>query len=543
MASGFRKFFSIITVSLGIRAAAAAAIAVGCFTALPDRSPLLHESRPAVNSRSSRGREVGKVAVRPEQLSNSLSTDVIEASKLTDVNPVAANQFGFSVAIDGDTAIVGSPGDSSNKGSASIFVRNGTSWTLQQKITGSDSVADDNFGWSVAISGETVVVGAVDLNEVDQGAVYVFERNGVSWAQQQKLTATGGSVSDQFGMSVGIDADTVAVGSAGDQSSRGAAYIFTRSGVTWTQQQKLTASDAAADDDLGWSIGVSGDSVAIGAPGDDASRGSAYVFVRNGSSWSQQAKLVASDGAASSRFGFSISVDSDNTLVGAPQTLDGGKLSGAAYVFSRSGTSWQELQKLSAADGESNDKFGGSVFIKGSSAVIGANGDDVVVSADKGSCYLFSVDQTLWTQTQKFSGSDASTGDNFGGSVAIRNGAAVVGSYLDDGSTSMDSGSAFIFSVPVQATPSPTPTPVTANVSGRVLTPDGFGLRSAKVTIADAVLNTTSTTISSTLGYFQFSVVSGRDYVITVSSKRYRFSNASVSINGDLSGIEFIGLE
>jgi hypothetical protein len=246
--------------------------------------------------------------------------------------------------------------------------------------------------------------------------------------------------------------------------------------------------------------------------------------------------VTAADGAAFDRFGYSSSIDGTDLLVGAPLDNDSGILSGSAYIFSETGGVWQQQKKLLADDRATNDKFGGSVSLFGSTAVVGSNGDDIGNSPDRGSAYVFARTGTDWMQTQKIIGSDGTAGDNFGGSVALGAGVVIAGTYLDDIASSVDPGSAYIFTDPIQSSP-------TAVVSGQVLTSDGRGLRSAQVTITDVMLGTGISTNTSSLGYFQFQIANGRDYVLNVNSRRYRFSSMPVSVNGDVSGIQLTGLE
>ncbi|MEO7659874.1 MAG: FG-GAP repeat protein, partial [Pyrinomonadaceae bacterium] len=212
-----------------------------------------------------------------------------ESAKLVAADVASFDQLGFSVAISGNTAVVAVDRDDNYHGSVYIFVRNGAVWEFQQKLTGFDSVAEDTFGWSVAISGDTVVVGANldDIAETDQGSAYIFTRNGTVWSQQHRLSASDAAANDQFGVSVAISGDIVIVGAFGDDSFRGSAYVFTRSGVIWTEQQKLTASVRVIDSDFGWSVGITGQTAIIGANREESDRGSAYVFLRNGSVWQQ----------------------------------------------------------------------------------------------------------------------------------------------------------------------------------------------------------------------------------------------------------------
>jgi len=206
-----------------------------------------------------------------------------QEAKLTASDAAAGDQFGINVAIDGETAVVGANTDDTAAGTAAgsayVFVRSGVSWSQQAKLTASDAAGGDDFGVSVAISGNTIVVGA-DLND-DAGSAYVFVRSGTSWSQQAKLTAGDAASADQFGFNVGISGETVVVGAVSDDTITGSAYVFVRSGTSWSQQAKLTASDAAATDNFGISVGISGDTVVSGALFDDdggTDSGSAYVF-------------------------------------------------------------------------------------------------------------------------------------------------------------------------------------------------------------------------------------------------------------------------
>ena len=268
--------------------------------------------------------------------------------KLTASDAAAGDFFGVSVAVSGDTAVVGATLDDDacptnrlcNSGSAYVFVRSATTWIQQAKLTASDAAAEDFFGVSVSVSGDTAVVGAFADDDAgsNSGSAYVFVRSDSTWTQQAKLTASDAAASDFFGLFVSVSGDTAVVGAPEDDdagSSSGSAYVFVRSGTTWTQQAKLTAGDAAAFDDFGFSVSVSGDTAVVGAPvGDGAvtNSGATYVFVRSGTTWSQQAKLTASDGALFDDFGFSVSVSGDTAVVGAHRNDDPGVDSGSAYV-------------------------------------------------------------------------------------------------------------------------------------------------------------------------------------------------------------------
>jgi hypothetical protein len=325
------------------------------------------------------------------------------------------------------------------------------------KLLASDGAANDLFGYSVAISGDTAIVGAA-LDDIgpntDQGSAYVFIKSGTTWTQQQKLTASDGAAIDFFGYSVAISGDTAIVGAVldaiGANTSQGSVYIFVRSGSTWTQQQQLTASDGSAGDDFGRSVAISGDTAIVGAALDDIgpipNQGSTYVFVRNGTSWTQQQQLIASDGTAGDVFGISVAISGDTAIVGA-YTDDVGAIAnqGSAYVFVRSGSAWTQQQQLTASDGAEDDRFGNSVAISGDTAIIGSFQDDVGANANQGSAYVFIKSGTTWTLQQKLTASDGAASDLFGFSVVISGETAIVGARFGDVGANINQGSAFVF--------------------------------------------------------------------------------------------------
>lgn len=370
-------------------------------------------------------------------------------TKLTANDAASLDEFGFSVAVSGDTAVVGSPGEFREfpvPGAAYVFVRSGGLWILQQKLTATDAAPGDRFGSSVAVSGDTAVVGAPFDSDAGlaSGSAYVFVRSGGVWSQQQKLTASDVENGDEFGLSVAVSGNTAVVGTLfGDSSiaNSGAAYVFLRSGGVWSPQQKLTASDASPGVAFGFSVGVSGDTAVVGAF-QERGIGSAYVFLRTGGVWSQQQKLTASQYAGGNAFGYSVAVNGDTVLLGAPLDLQAGFASGSAYVFVRSGSVWSETQKLTASDTAIGDQFGLFVAVSGDTAMVGAPGGYRAHAA--GSAYVFARSGGLWTEQQKLSASDAAEGDLFGISVAVSGNTTVVGAaFDDDGGT--NSGSAYVY--------------------------------------------------------------------------------------------------
>jgi hypothetical protein len=378
-----------------------------------------------------------------------------EIAKLLAGDGAANDQFGFSVAVSGDTAVVGAVVDDPG-GSAYVFTRTGATWTEQAKLTASDAVDADEFGRSVAVSGDTAVIGASEDDDAGSrsGSVYVFTRAGTTWTQQAKLTASDAAAGDHFGISVAVTGDTAVVGAIGDGDagiSSGSAYVFTRTGTTWTEQVKLTASDAVAGDEFGNSVALSGNTAVVGAtmPGSDeigpSGNGSAYVFTRTGTTWTEQAKLTASDAAVRDHFGRSVAVTGNTAVVGADLDDDAGISSGSAYVFTRTGTTWTEQAKLTASDAAAEDRFGNSVALTGNTAVIGAyRGGDAGIRG--GSAYVFTRIGTTWTQQSKLTAGDAARDDYFGFSVALSGNTAVIGSRGDD-EAGFSGGSAYVFSL------------------------------------------------------------------------------------------------
>ena len=337
----------------------------------------------------------------------------IQQQKLT--TPSGANNFGGAIAISGDTILVGASSSmvaGRFQGLAFVFVRNGTTWTQQAELGPADGATVEEFGASVSLAGNTAVVGAPreDVNgKVDQGAVYVFVRNGTSWSQQQRLLALDGNLDDAFGRSVSIDGNTVAIGSAesdvGGNADQGATYIFERVGTTWTQQQKLTAADGQSSDMLGSSISLNANTAVIGAFADDigsnVDQGSVYVFTRTNGTWTLQQKLASSDGQANDAFGFSVAISGDRAFIGAPTDDLGGFVDrGTTSVFIRSAGVWTLEQQLAASDGRAGDRFGQRVAVVGDDAVIGASGHD------DGAAYVFRRTGGSWTQGETLTPSD-----------------------------------------------------------------------------------------------------------------------------------------
>ncbi len=394
------------------------------------------------------------------------SVTPVEVAKLLTADGAAGDQFGYSVALYGDTAVIGARFDDDDvngleSGSAYVFTRTGTTWSQQAKLTAADGASRDWFGVRVAISGDTAVITADadddDVNGVDSGSAYVFTRSGTTWYQQAKLTAADGAAVDLFGYSVALSGETALFGARFDDDEvngvdSGSAYVFIRSGTTWSLQAKLTAADGAAGDEFGYSVALFGDTAVITADADDddvngVDSGSAYVFARSGTTWSQQAKLTAADSAAGDMFGVRVALSGDTALIGARFDDDDGVDSGSAYVFTRTGTAWSQQAKLTAADSAAGDWFGYSVALSSDTALIGAHFNDYDVNGvDSGSAYVFKRSGTTWSQQAKLTAADATAGDQFGGRVALSGDSALIGARLVDNDVyGVDSGSAYVF--------------------------------------------------------------------------------------------------
>ena len=385
----------------------------------------------------------------------------LELAKLTASDPAADEWFGYSVSVSGDTAVVGAYGKDDDHGAAYIFVYSGESWSQQAKLTASDRMPTDWFGYAVAISGDTAVIGAIgdDDDGTESGAAYVFERSGGSWTELAKLTASDPAPNDRFGHAVAVSGHTAIIGVPKDADSgaeSGSAYIFVGDGASWTEQAKLTANDAAEGDLFGLAVSISGETAVVGAYGDDddgVDSGSAYVFVRSGTNWSQQAKLTASDAIVQQTFGTSVAVSGDTAVIGAPLDDAGGIFSGAAYVFVRSGTSWSEQAKLTASDANPSAWFGRAVAISGDKIIVGAILEDTDSPHSSGAAYLFGRSGAMWSQQAKLTASDAAALDQLGTAVAISGNTAIAGApYADDGGS--NSGSVYVFASPNPPSPS-----------------------------------------------------------------------------------------
>src|ERR1700754_20391 len=383
-----------------------------------------------------------------------------QKQKITSEPRGVGAQFGNAVAINGNTMVVGARFDSttaSQAGAAFVYVFDGTTWTQQAKLLANDGAAADKFGYSVAISEDTIVIGAFndDSPLSNAGSAYVFVRTGTTWTQQQKLTASDATADEEFGNAVAVSGNTIFVGEhfadLPSNSEAGAVYIFTRGGTVWTQVQKLIpAGGVILGDHFGESLAVSGNKLAVGSPGADipfTAAGSVYVFVESGGAYIQQQKLSIADGDNGDSFGFSDAMEGNTLVGGAPQDtpIIAQPAFGAAYVFEFNGATWSQQQKLTASDGASVDRFGYSVAVSNNVVAVGAREDDTVVGGDAGSGYVFMRSGTTWTQEPKIVPNDAFNGDRFGGSVALSFGKLAFGAAEKNLTSPNGQGAVYVF--------------------------------------------------------------------------------------------------
>ena len=321
-----------------------------------------------------------------------------QQAKLLASDASAQSQFGNSVSISGDYVVIGAYTSSDNglySGSAYIFKRDGTNWNQEAKLLPSDGVTYDYFGSSVSVSGDYVVIGTPfdDDNGESSGSAYIFKRDGTNWNREAKLSASDGATDDEFGFTVAVSGDYVVAGAPLDGGTVGSAYIYKREGTSWPQQAKLEASDAVTDIYFGNSVSVSGDYAIIGAyqgNGNVDNSGAAYIFKREDTNWLQQSKIFTADGAFDDYFGFSVSIYGDYAIVGAKNDYNDGTKTGSAYIFKLEESDWIEQEKLLPAGVGYLDAFGNAVSIFGNDAIVGARGDDDY-GMNSGAAYMYEL--------------------------------------------------------------------------------------------------------------------------------------------------------
>ena len=426
----------------------------------------------------------------------------------------SGDNFGNNLALSGDTLAVGVPFEGANSGAVYIFTRIGTQWSQQAFIKSSNTDADDAFGTSIALSGDTLAVGAYledsdasgigvgdEGNNVlteNSGAVYVFIRDGNTWSQQAYIKASNTDANDRFGASLGLFGDTLVVGANLEDSSStgisdgmvdnnlavdsGAVYVFTREAATWSQQAYIKASNTDSLDNFGYSIALSADTLAVGAYGEDSNAtgigvgnegnnvltgnsGAVYVFTREAATWSQQAYIKASNAGAGDFFGWSLSLSNDTLAVGAVGEASSTNLdqndnslnrAGAVYVFTRDGEMWSQQDYIKASYTGETDDFGWSLALSGDNLAVGAPREDSSSKgisndtgnndlSDSGAVYLFNRSGADWSQWAYIKSASPDAADYFGYSVALDGDTLGAGTPGEDSLIDTGTGAAYIF--------------------------------------------------------------------------------------------------
>ena len=391
-------------------------------------------------------------------------TSWVENAKLSDGETASEDQFGVSVSISGNFAISGAQQDDDiapNAGAAYIFERAGTLWLQRAKLTTDDAKAGDLFGNAVAMDGTTVLVGAPGVDDAgpEAGAAYVFVQVGDEWIQQARLIGDNLGMFDRFGSAVAVHGNTAVVGAYGKDevgADSGVAYVFVRNGAAWTQQAELTHRGAVPGDLFGFAVSVYGDNILIGAHQSDAAgpdSGAVYLFTRNGGRWTQDLLLMPNDIGIGDEFGYSIDLTKSAAIIGAPKEDRNLDDLGAAYVFVETRDSWVQQAKLSASDGDAGDEFGSAVAIHEDTVIVGAwkdnhplldPHDDPTTLMDRGAAYSFLRDGLSWVEKRRIEASGTNRSDLFGASVAIKGAFAIVGAAGSDNAGD-NAGSAFIY--------------------------------------------------------------------------------------------------
>jgi hypothetical protein len=373
----------------------------------------------------------------------------IEVDKLTASDAFAWAELGYSVAIEGDTLVAGAPSwnlPSTSPGQAYVFVRAGGAWSEQAKLVAHDAALADQFGISVSVSGERIAVGAPWDDDAcpadpdcDSGSVYVFLRQGAGWIEEAKLVASDQVSAGDFGRSVALDGDTLLVGSPGVLfQNTGAAYVFVRGAAGWAEQQRLVPA-APAGASTGWSVDVDGDTALVGTIGGSDPR--AYVFLRSGSAWSPQAVLEPSNPINQTEYGAAVALDGERALVGDSKDWGSCVDNGTAYVHERTGTAWSAGTKLVSTYTTCKARFGQSVALDGARLVVGAEFDDVLGS---GWASVFEQQGGAWVEGARLVGEPGNSLD-FGSAVALDGLDVVVGDPSDDTPMALGRGAAYVY--------------------------------------------------------------------------------------------------
>jgi hypothetical protein len=381
------------------------------------------------------------IVLAPASLSAAQSSafaPVVQQPKLQPTDLQKNYSFGEDLAIEGDTLVVATRGDKHTgaaSGAVHVYEWDGGAWGSDTKLIADEPHTRDAFGSSVAIWGDMVAVGAeLETHSTlsRAGAAYLFERDGDGYRQQARVTASDAAANDSFGYAVDVDGDTLVVSAllarAFGVRSVGAVYVFTRSGETWAQVQKLSAPEALESTTFGRSVALSGDTLLVGADGarvDGLMSGAAYVYQRGDAGFAYEATLAPARPEDDQLFGLAVALEGDRALVGSPLEGPTGAQHGAAYVFERSGAGWQQTAHLAASDPH-EARFGVAVSLDGDAALIGA-ASARTSSVKAGAAYFFVLSSDGWLEQARLAPDDGLADDAFGTAVGLSNHHLIVG--------------------------------------------------------------------------------------------------------------------
>ena len=362
------------------------------------------------------------------------------------------DHFGWSVAVDGDVAVVGAPQDDEggeDSGAAYVYLLADGTWTYRAKLLDPEPFDGARFGYSVAVSGDSIVVGSYPTT-ASTGTVIVYRATGLDWDLEQRLQPAEDVSGSQFGCAVAADGDSVVIGAPQartDGVAAGAAYVFVRSGSGWTEEQRLVAAQPIGYTKLGRAVDIDGDRVIAGT----ANR-SAHVFHRQDGAWIAEARLSNDGVDADHDYGRAVGISGRTAVIGSPQDDDMGSYSGAIYVHTLGDLGWVPAQKLTASDGTYGENLGWSVAISGQVILGGALRADLPNAWDGGAVYRYVRRADRWDETEKIATPTASGGDQFGAAVAMNGNVALAGAHLDN-DMGLDSGTAWTFPVDQELLP------------------------------------------------------------------------------------------
>jgi hypothetical protein len=377
----------------------------------------------------------------------------------------AEDYFGFSVAIDGTTVLVGANradvDDVIDAGVAYVYILGDNGWYQQAKLIAAPIFAEDGLGGNVALKNDTAMLGIMRRDDKgrDSGAVVAFERESNNWLQSQIFTAPDGKPGDAFGQSIALTENFLVIGAPRNDLlgiDSGAAYVYKRERGIWRYHAKIKASDGAAGDLFGISVAIDGNTILVGADLNDEvaeDAGAVYVYVFDHNQWKQEAKLVASDGGKTDIFGVRVSLAQNTALISARRDDidDLGIDAGSAYIFVRDGNTWTQEVKLISPDGEADDRFGRGVALSENTAIISAMNHDAN-DTDTGALYVYKKEANGWRYASKIVAKSSMPGDKFGWNIALSDEVAVIATPHND-VKGQQSGAVYVQDLRVDSSP------------------------------------------------------------------------------------------